>query len=234
MTEIKIPAPSPPPDRDKQRPALRSRLVWLTLIGVVIGISLVWTGALNRLVRPSAAALEDYGPAPSFRLTDQLGRPIASEELAGKVILVDFIYTSCTDICPLLSEQMRTVQERLRAADLLDSRAQLVSFTVDPGRDTPEVLRGYAERYRADPRAWRFVTGPETDVLAVIVNGFYVGVQAMPPSLLSPGDAPGSGGYEVMHSGRLVLIDREGRIRSYYDTRELDIDRVVRDIRALA
>jgi protein SCO1 len=209
-------------------------LILVTLTGLLIGILLLWTGVMYRFIRPGAAALDDYGPAPSFHLTDQLGRPIASEELAGKVVLVDFIYTSCTDICPLLSEQMRAVQERLSAATLLGSRVQLISFTVDPARDTPDVLRAYAERYRADPQAWRFVTGPESDITSVIVNGFYVAVQPMPPSLLTPGDAAASGGYEVLHSGRLVLIDREGRIRAYYDTSDLDIDRVVRDIRVLA
>ncbi len=211
------------------------RLVLIALLGVLVGISVIWTGGLNRFIPPSAAALDDYGPAPSFRLTDQLGRPITSEELTGKVVLVDFIYTSCTDICPLLSEQMRTVQERLGAANLLGSRAQLISFTVDPARDSPEVLRAYAERYRADPQAWRFVTGPESYVMAVIVNGFHIGVQTTPPNALPIGDtASPDGSYEVLHSGRLVLIDRAGRIRAYYDTRGLDIDRVVRDIRALA
>ncbi len=211
------------------------RAIGIALLGVLIALSLVRTGAMHRLIRPSTAPLEDYGPAPGFHLTDQLGRPIASDELAGKVVLVDFIYTSCTDICPLLSEQMRTIQERLRSDDLLGSRAQLVSFTVDPARDSPDVLRAYAERYRADPQAWHFVTGPETDVMAAVVDGFHIGVQAMPPSpRTADQDGSAMSGYEVLHSGRIVLVDRAGRIRAYYDTSELDLDRVLRDIRALA
>jgi protein SCO1 len=223
---------APPPGR--RAPALTARITWLTLLGALLGGAIIWSGAPGRFIRPGAAALDDFGPAPTFRLTDQLGRPVSSDDLAGKVVLVDFIYTSCTDICPLLSEQMRTIQDQLRAADLLGSQAQLVSFTVDPARDTPEVLRAYAERYRADPAVWRFVSGPEADVIAVIEQGFHVGVQTIPLLPLTAGDDPASNRYEVIHSGRLVLIDREGRVRAYYDTRDVDVARVVRDIRALA
>jgi protein SCO1/2 len=208
--------------------------LWIALgIGMLLFAAL-WMGAIFLLPRAGAERLDDYGPAPTFRLTDQRGQPFDSAQLAGKVVLVDFIYTSCTDICPLLSEQMRTVQERLRDGGQLGNRAALVSFTVDPARDSPEVLHSYAARYRADPEAWHFLTGSERELMAVIVDGFHVGVQPSPPNPLAGSDASGSGGYDVLHSGRLVLIDRAGRIRAYYDTRDVDLDRVIRDIRSLA
>jgi protein SCO1/2 len=212
----------------------RFHLILAVSLGLgVLAFVALWTGAIFRLRPAGAAKLDDFGPAPAFRLTDQYGQPFGSEQLTGKVVLVNFIYTSCTDICPLLSEQMRMVQERLRDAGQLGSRATLVSFTVDSARDSPEALRTYAARFRADPEAWRFLTGPERELMAVIVDGFHVGVQPAPPNALADGQAA-NGGYEVLHSGRLVLIDRAGRIRAYYDTRDLDVDRVVQDIRALA
>jgi protein SCO1/2 len=211
----------------------RKRAVWITVGVGTLAFMALWTGVIFLLPRVGAARLDDFGPAPSFRLNDQYGRPFASEELAGKVVLVDFIYTSCSDICPLLSEQMRTIQERLREAEQLGNRVALVSFTVDPRRDSPDALRAYADRYRADPEAWRFLTGPERELMAVIVEGFHVGVQPTPPKALAESNAADGGGYEVLHSGRVILIDRAGRIRAYYDTRDLDVDQVVRDIRTL-
>ncbi len=227
-----VPRMRPGPPGNPGR-AIMARIIWLTLLGARLGIALLWTGVPYRVVRPSAAALDDYGPAPRFQLTDQLGRSVSSDELAGKVVLVDFIYTSCTDICPLLSDQMREVQERLRGANLLGERAQLLSITVDPARDTPEVLQAYAQRFRADPAAWRFVTGTESEVMPVIEQGFHLGVQRIPLSPISDGDPFTADRYEIVHSGRLTLVDREGHIRAYYDTRDVDVDRVVRAIRAL-
>jgi protein SCO1 len=194
--------------------------------------------------RPSApgqaqgsGATDDFGAAPAFRLTDQLERPVSSDTFRGKIVIANFIYTSCTDICPLLSTQMQSLQERLRQENLLGNQVQLLSFTVDPVRDTPAVLRNYAERHKADPDAWRFLTGPEETVKPLIVDGFHLGVQALPPPTVGHGahtDSTASGEeYEVMHSGRFVLIDQQGHIRTYYNGQELDLERVLRDIRGL-
>lgn len=130
---------------------------------------------------------------------------------------------------------MQAVQERLRQERLLGDRVEFLSFTVDPARDTPAVLRTYAERYRADPSAWRFLTGPEKAIVPLVVDGFHLGVTALPPTATSQAshqaDQVHEPEYEVMHSGRFVLIDRQWRIRAYYDGRELDPERVVRDVR---
>jgi len=181
--------------------------------------------------------LDDFGDAPAFTLTDQLERPLTLDELRGKIVLGDLIYTNCPDICPLLSLRMKELQERLRRERLLGSQVQLLSFTTDPARDTPEVLRDYAERYQADPDAWQFLTGPEDKLVPLIVEGFHLGVQALPPPPTSPSghhhDEEAQNDYEVMHSTRFVLIDRQGRIRAWYDGRELEPDRIVADVRAL-
>jgi protein SCO1/2 len=214
---------------------------WLRLrIPIVAGsVALLLLALLGyrSLYAPQAASLEDYGDAPTFRLTDQLERPVSSEELRGKVVVANFIYTNCPDICPTLSLQMQSLQERLRREQVLGKDVHLLSFTVDPARDTPPVLRAYAERHQADPRAWRFLTGAEEDVKRLIVQGFRLGVQALPPPTAGQrGHGDGDQHqeqYEVMHSGRFVLIDRQWRIRAYRDGRDLEVEQVLRDVRQL-
>jgi protein SCO1/2 len=219
---------------------LKRRLLLIGMSGslaLVLGVLLVLAGARTSAPdQMESGGVGDFGAAPAFTLTDQLERPVSSDMFRGKVVVADFIYTSCTDICPLLSTQMQALQERLRQESLLGSHVQLLSFSVDPARDTPAVLRAYAERHKADPDAWRFLTAPEETVKPLIVDGFHLGVQALPPPTAVPGrhthDAA-SGDYEVMHSGRFALIDQQGHIRTYYDGRELDLERVLRDIRGL-
>jgi len=211
-------------------------------VAVAAGASLL-LGALivYGVVRGQTKSLQIYGDAPPFKLTDHLDRPVSSDEFRGRVIVANFVYTKCPDICPLLSLRMQALQERLREEKMLDTRVQLLSFTTDPARDTPAVLRAYAERHRADPSAWRFLTGPEAEVKPLIVKGFLLGVQKVPAreTGVVAGQPEHQQGeqhedpYEVMHSTRFALIDREGRIRAYYDGRELDLDQVVRDIRQL-
>lgn len=184
----------------------------------------------------ATAPLDDYGPAPTFALTDQLGRPIESETLRGQVVLVNFIYTSCQDSCPLLTARMGGLQTRLRQEGLLGTHVVLLSLTVDPATDTPGVLREYAERHRADPSGWHFLTGPEEKIIPVIVQGFFQGVVPLPatPAVGSGHEGvPAGGTRDVMHSNRFVLIDRRGHMRVFYDGLEMEDDRVLRDLRTL-
>lgn len=202
---------------------------------LLLALAAIRSGVLSQGQLPDTVG--DFGAAPAFALTDQLERPVSSDMFRGKVLIANFIYTSCNDICPLLSVQMQRLQNRLRREQLLGSHVQLLSFTVDPVRDTPVVLRNYAQRHNADPDTWRFLTGPEDTVKPLIVEGFRLGVQALPPATatrsLDDNGAATNTEYEVMHSGRFVLIDKQGRIRAYYDGQEVDLERVVRDIRGL-
>lgn len=205
----------------------------LSIVGLVVLAALSYVG----LARGQATSLDIFGDAPAFALIDHLERPVSSEDLRGTVVVANFIYTNCQDICPLLSFRMQALQDRLRQDGLLGSQVQLLSFTVDPARDTPPVLRAYAERYRVDTSAWRFLTGPERQLVPLVVDGFRLGVRALPPATVTPdGHDRGHGapeGYDVMHSGRFVLIDRQWRIRAYYDGTDLDLDRVLSDVRQL-
>lgn len=213
--------------------AARRRLVTGLLTLLLLA---AMAGSVALALVASARQPPILGPAPAFALVDQFERPVTSADLRGRVVVANFVYTSCPDICPTLSLQMRALQEWLRRERLL-GEAQLLSFTVDPARDTPPVLRAYAERHGADPSAWRFVTGSPDEVMVVITAGFYQAVQALPTPVAGHGghgnsEASGSA-PDVLHSGRFVLIDRDWRVRAYYAGDEFDPERVVRDVRAL-
>lgn len=225
------------------------------LIGALLLSLLIGGTAFALLLRqaeapPGRGAAAPIGPAPSFTLTDQLGRPVSDTDLRGKVVVADFIYTTCTDICPALTAQMAALRTRLAADGLLGDDVVLMSISVDPTRDTPEVLQAYSAPFDADPATWRFLTGAEPAVRQVVVDGFMLGIEVMEAAAQdaaahTAGEAHGAGhgeahgaghgeGYEVSHSGRFVLIDRDWQIRSYYDTAGLNQDDLVATIRELA
>src|SRR5207237_7654617 len=125
---------------------------------------LVWRTQVKHLAN---RALDSYGAVPSFQLVNQNGQPFGSAQLAGRVWIADFIFTSCPGPCPMISSRMSELQKPLSNTDVL-----LVSFSVDPEKDTPEVLRGYAERLHAQPDRWDFLTGPKPARYDLSVNAF--------------------------------------------------------------
>lgn len=145
--------------------------------------------------------LANYGIVPAFQLTNQDGQPFGSSQLAGRIWIADFVFTSCPGPCPMISSRMSELQKPLRDTDV-----HLVSFTVDPDKDTPEVLRGYADKLHAQPNRWDFLTGPKTALYDISRHGFKLGVS----------DGSEEAGVPV-HSTRMVLVDRKGAIRAYYD-----------------
>jgi protein SCO1/2 len=167
------------------------------------------------------------GPAPTFSLVDQRGAPVHSTDLSGRLWLANFIYTTCTDTCPLLSASMGQVQESLKADGLFGTKTMLLSFSIDPERDTPAVLAAYAERFRSDPEGWKMLTGDLEAVEQVAVQ-FKLGRPIrLPPSEQNPA-------INLAHSNRFILVDASGQVRAYYSGEALNVDDVVRDIRRLA
>lgn len=151
--------------------------------------------------------------APPFALVDQTGDTLRADDLQGTVWVASFVFTHCADVCPTITARMARLRDSLRAEDLL-GEVRLVSFTVDPARDTPEVLAAYATRYgRSPPSEWAFLTGspPET-TWRMIQTGFRL--TAMPME----GEPHPTIGYQIAHAPRLVLVDREGRVRGTYET----------------
>jgi protein SCO1/2 len=158
------------------------------------------------------------GHLPSFHLIERSGQPFSSEQLRGKVWVANFIFTTCPDICPALTAQMRRLDDLVPP----DERPQRVSFSVDPLRDTPAVLSAYATRHGAGSN-WFFLTGDRGDLARLLKDGFHVAFAD---------DGPPT--QPITHSDRLVLIDAVARIRGYYHGRlEDDLHRLVRDLRAL-
>jgi protein SCO1/2 len=174
---------------------------------------------------PAGSDLPVLGNAPDFALLDQQGRTLSTSDLRGRVALVNFIFTTCADICPMLSASMQRTQEKLRADGLLGSRAVLVSITVDPQRDTPPVLAAYAERFGADPEAWRFLTGNPELVRQLVNEGFKVGAM--------PGQA-GEPGRDIVHGSRFVLVDSKGQVRAYLPGDNFDVEGAVREVQRLS
>jgi len=206
-------------------------LVALGLISVLLVVLIGYRGW--RLAQ--SPGLDDFGMAPSFTLSDQLGRTVDADTFRDQVVVVDFVYTGCRESCPLLTARMQALRDRLRREGLLGTRVQLLSLTVNPTRDTPPVLRAYAEQHGADPAAWRFLTGPEEVMQRVIIQGFFqavVPLPATPADTTAQGDADGEAG-DILHSNRFVLLDRQGHMRAFYDGLALDPDQAVRDIRLL-
>jgi protein SCO1/2 len=161
------------------------------------------------------AGLPQYASIPDFTLTDQTGAAFSSaSQLKGHIWIADFIFTNCTGPCPRMSSQMHHVQTGLAGVD----GVRLVSFTVDPDRDTPPVLAAYASRFEAKPGTWFFLTGPRDSLHQLSRNAFMLG------------DVDGN----LQHSTRIVLVDRSSKIRGFYLTSEDDaIPRLIADAKSL-
>ena len=161
-------------------------------------------------------ALTSYGPVPDFVLTDQTGQPFHSaQSLNGRVWLANFIFTNCMGPCPRMTSQMKQVFATAKGgADL-----QVVTFTIDPDRDTPEVLAAYAKRFQADPKNWHFLTGSRGDLRKLSWDTFHLS------------DVGGA----LEHSTRFVLMDRKSQIRGYYETSDSEsIAKLLEDIQTVA
>ena len=190
------------------RAPLHSGIVWkLTLILIpliTLGL-LLWLRQLeiNALRQRNVSS---YGTVPGFQLLNQKGQPFGSAQLAGKIWIADFVYTTCPGPCPMISSRMSELQKPLEKTDV-----HLVSFSVDPEKDTPEVLRSYAERLQAQSGRWNFLTGPKSAIYKLSHDGFKLAV------------SDGSDAQRLpVHSTRMVLVDRRGQIRGYYDATEAE------------
>src|SRR5881227_3715982 len=155
------------------RPSSRTATAWKTTliaIPIVTLTLLLWLRQLeiNALRQRTVSS---YGTVPEFVLLNQDGKNFGSAQLRGKIWIADFIYTTCPGPCPMISTRMSELQKPLEQTDV-----HLVSFSVDPERDTPEVLRGYAEKLRAEPKRWDFLTGPKSAIYDLSHNGFKLAI----------------------------------------------------------
>ena len=148
---------------------------------------------------------------PEFALQDQNGVGFGSAQLNDKPWIANFVFTRCPTTCPIQTRNLAKFQKQLRKIDGGDE-VELVSITVDPHFDTPAVLADYAKRMEADPEGWHFLTGSRDEIWDLCKKGFKLAVDDAPPKAPSP----------IMHSSRMMLVDRDGQIRGFYEgtTRE--------------
>lgn len=158
--------------------------------------------------------------APDFALTTPEGETVSRGDLKERVWLVSFVFTTCNGSCPATTHRMAQVQEALKTRGLTrDGRVRLVSVTLDPARDTPEVLRNYRKLYDVDPMLWSFLTGPrETVERAIAAWGMWV--------------KPAANG-QLDHPSRIYLVDGAGRIREIYNLAFLKTPWVIEDVELL-
>lgn len=160
-----------------------------------------------------------YATIPSYRFLNQYGDSLGSKELAGKIYVADFFFTSCPSICPIMQRNMLTVYNAFK--DTAD--VKIVSFTIDPKYDTPPVLKKYADKLGVTGNSWWFLQGNRDTVYKLAEKNFLVAVSK---------DSTQAGGY--VHQGYFVLIDKQKRVRGSYDgTDPKQVAQLVDDIKTL-
>jgi protein SCO1/2 len=197
---------------------LRRRMLWGLLVLALLAVAAAT--AVQRLRKPEP--LPVLGQVPAFALTNRDGRVVRRADLDGRPWVADFVFTRCPASCPMMSARMARLNRDLPS----DLAVRLVSISVDPAHDTPEVLQRYAESFQATDR-WLFLTGTREDVRRLCIEGFKLGLD------MAPG--PGSGPEPILHSTRFVLVDGKGGIRGYYEAfNEDSTAKLKRDLLALA
>lgn len=146
--------------------------------------------------------LQTIGPAPKFSLTNQEGATITNQTYKGKVYVVEFFFTSCPSICPIMNKNMKFVQQAFASK----GNFGIASITIDPENDTPQVLKEHAKTIKASGMNWHFLTGDKDKIYEMASKGFNMYVGQNPKV---------AGGFE--HSGLFALIDKEGNIRCRKD-----------------
>ncbi len=200
--------------------ALRRGLIWTLLVIALVAV--VTATAVDRFRRPEPPPVFD--PVPAFSLTNRDGRMVRLQDLKGKPWIADFVFTRCPASCPLMTARMAKLNRELPD----DHDVRLVSFSVDPEHDTPQVLQRYAESYKA-PARWLFLTGGKDEIYRLSRQGFKLGIDIPPPPAAgAPVAEP------ILHSTRFVLVDGQGLIRGYYDGfDEESMKKLVRDLEAV-
>jgi protein SCO1/2 len=195
----------------KQR--IITTVLWSVLVMAMLGV--IGTGLLAKF-RPDP--LPVFYDAPAFALTDQDGKPFGCDDLRGKVWVADFIFTTCPGACPKMTMKMSGLQKAVPARDV-----HFVSFTVDPDRDTPDVLKRYGQGYDADPARWHFLTGEKSKLFDTAAG---LKLTAAPAGQFGP---------EIVHAEKFLLVDGSGRVRGIYNSGdEQELKKLAADASLLA
>jgi cytochrome oxidase Cu insertion factor (SCO1/SenC/PrrC family) len=189
------------------RPGIQP-IVWVIVFGVASAlIGLAYFALKDARPAPPSAPMEKFAAVPAFEFTDQTGAPFGSENLKGKIWVANFIFTRCKGPCPLISTRMADLNTKLNK---LRDGIVLVSFTVDPDYDTPEVLSKYGELLGANASHWKFLTGPTDAIKDFVVKGL------LQPLSTEPDGTPA-------HSQRFVIVDGDGWIRGFQNGEDPEV-----------
>lgn len=170
------------------------------------------------LVDPAALGHEDHRILP-FTLLNQLGDTVTEADAAGQVLVVDFFFTRCATICPMLTSNMKRVQDSFMA----EEGVRLMSHSVTPVADSVSVLSAYGEANGVNPDRWWLLTGPKPEVYKLARQSYF--------AALDEGDG---GLQDFVHTENMVLVDTLGQLRGFYDGTDLDeVNRLVRDLQFL-
>ena len=175
----------------------------MILIGLPLGFFFYYKNKIDNLPK-QADKVKVYWDAPAFRYATQNGDSLSNEDLKGSVYVADFIFTNCNGVCPNLSKTMALIQLNFKD----QPRLKLVSFSVDPDRDSIPVLKEYSTRYEATDGKWYFLRGEKQRVWDMAQQGFKVPVVYTPE---------GGVGNEFTHTEKMVLVDADGKIRGFYN-----------------
>lgn len=170
----------------------------------LILFSIVLANGCNN--KDTVGKLDDFGALGDFSFLERNGDQITQDNFKGKVWLASFVFTRCTGPCPQVCATLANLQEKFKDV----SNFQIVTFTVDPERDNPKELNLFADNFRADPKRWLFLTGKEETLHQLIKEKFRLAVGHNSPDQSKPGS-------EFIHSPRIVLIDKVGHIRGYFE-----------------
>ncbi|RAJ77605.1 protein SCO1/2 [Chitinophaga dinghuensis] len=201
---------------------------WKLFLALLIGLPLI-AFTIVRLLENKFGKLPVYastttlgkdhntnGQLPSFVFTDQLGRTVTNSVMNNRIVVANYFFTSCPLICPKMMSQL----ERVQGAN---EGVLILSFTVDPTRDSPTTLMNYGTRYDVHPNTWRLLTGDKKSLYFFARKGLFI--------TATEGDG---GETDFIHSDRLVLLDTHQRIRGYYDgTSPEEVDELLNDIKKL-
>lgn len=180
----------------------------------LMGLYVLTRGQGTRINTVVPETLPVIKKLPDFTLTSDKDTPFSPGDLAGKVWVADFIFTSCPGPCPIMTRNLAGVAETLKML----SDVHFVSISVDPETDTPEVLARYGTHYNADPTRWDFLTGTPEAIQKVAAEAFMVGAIDDP----------------MIHSTKYVLVDKAGQIRGYFTgTDEDEVDRLITAVHQL-
>ena len=209
----------------------------MTLIVAVTLVLLIGCGSGESEPEFNGTVFKNTEPSPPFELTNQVGQAVSLESLQGSAIVLTFLYTYCPDVCPIITTQLRDVQEQLSEDNV---SVEFVVISVDPERDTVGAAREYLERWKLEDR-WQYLVGDRA-TLEPIWEGYFVdpyadddGVKVATPEPRGAVDALSAAiteRYLVIHSAPVFLIDREGRRRVVF-TSPLNPEEIAQDVRTL-